>query len=459
MSDLDLAALKGRGLSVLRLSAAQWQELRETRGRGAKFTSIFPHGAARAGKARAPVLMVIEGGVVGGGGVFEPTDEIEPQLKLAWIKSIQAVATLESRVSFDPVLPVAPATLDALIGDNVPSRFKASARSLLRPRSAHEKVSLKFGEWLFDRIAAREENDRVFRRLTALVASPRQFRNGVTLEQDALALALKAFGAPTAEATALALGQRSTALAGARLQEDIVIERDARWIPGWTLDASDITGRAVFTQGREELEVFTANKQPLEQLFGVDLIYLNKTRRSIVMVQYKMMESLGRTKRQIETSHTIAQADEAEWVVPIDAQLRDEMMRMAQFNQFTGPVASYRMSPSPFFFKLVRRYGSTGGAGILLSLGHLQQLLREGQLIGPRGGLRIAYSELNGHYLRGETFVDLIRSGYIGSQSATTDHLETLIKATLAEGRGIVAAIQRVLPDPGHSDFDPAADD
>src|SRR5476649_1928076 len=122
MSDLDLTALKRRGLSVLRLSAADWHELRETRGRGAKFTSIFCHGAARAGNVRAPVLIVIEGGMVGG-RLFERTDKVKPELKLAWIKSIQAVATLESRVSFDHVLPVAPATLDALIGDNVPSRF------------------------------------------------------------------------------------------------------------------------------------------------------------------------------------------------------------------------------------------------------------------------------------------------------------------------------------------------
>ena len=447
MSDLDLTALKRRGLSVLRVSAATWHELLETRGSGTKFTSIFPHGAARAGSAKAPVLMVIEGGMVGGD--FEPTDEVEPQLKLAWIKSIQAVATLNSRVSFDHVMPVAPATLEALIGDNVPSRFKASAQNLLRSRGAFEEVSPRFGEWLFDRIAAREENNRVFRHMTALVARPHQFRNGVALEQDALALALKAFGAPTAEATTLALSQRSTALASARLREDVVIEHDARWIPGWTLNSSDVSGRAVFTLGREELQVFTANKQPLEQLFGVDLIYLNETRRSIVMVQYKMMELLGRTKRQIVTAlGTITQADEAEWVVPIDDQLRDEMARMAQFDRPAGPAGSYRMSPSPFFFKLVRRYGPTGGAGILLSLGHLQQLLSEGQLTGPRGGLRIAYSELNGHYLRGETFVDLIRSGYIGSQSATTDHLETLIKASLAEGRGVVAAIQRALPDP-----------
>ena len=149
---------------------------------------------------------------------------------------IQAVASLESRVSFDHVLSVAPATLVALLGDTVPSRFKAPAQSLLHSTGAFEHVGPKFGEWLFDRIAAREENDHVLRRLTALVTLPRQFRDGMALEYDALALALKAFGAPAAEARALALGQRSTVLAGARLSEDVVIEHDARWIPGWTLD-------------------------------------------------------------------------------------------------------------------------------------------------------------------------------------------------------------------------------
>jgi hypothetical protein len=403
------------------------------------------------------VLLVIEGGSVGGAS----SDQVEPQLKFGWVKSVQAVATFESRVSFDHVQPVVPATLGALIEDNMPSRFKASARRVIISRRAFEAVGPKFSQWLFDQIAAREENLRAFSRLIALVATPRQFRDGVALELDAVALALKAFGTPAAEATALALGHRQTALAGARLHEDTVIEHDARWIPGWTLDSSDVTGRAVFTNDNEELHVFTANKKPLEELFGVDLIYLNETRRSIVMVQYKMMECLERKKRQVDTGFGVKSvAGDAEWVVPFDHQLLNEIERMARFDQQPSePSASYRLSSSPFFFKLVRRYGFIGSPGILLSLGHLQQLLRDGHLAGPRGGLRITYGELNGHYLRAEAFVDLIRSGYIGSYSATTDHLEALIKVTLEKGRGVVAAIQRVLPGRSELDFASIAGD
>ena len=74
-----------------------------------------------------------------------------------------------------------------------------------------------------------------------------------------------------------------------RLQEDAVIAHDARWLPGWRFDQSDLTGRAIFRKDDAALELFTANKLPLEELFGVDLIYLNVKRELLVLVQYKMM--------------------------------------------------------------------------------------------------------------------------------------------------------------------------
>jgi hypothetical protein len=143
----------------------------------------------------------------------------------------------------------------------------------------------------------------------------------------------------------------------------------------------------------------------------------------------------------------IKQREEPEWAVRIDDQFKAEVSRMGQFNASSASPGPYRMEPSPFFFKLVRRDAATTSPAILMSLAHLKQLVAEGALTGPRGGLRIAYGALGGHYLRGEAFVDLIQSGYIGTHSATTDHLETLIRATLAGGKAVVVAIQRALPD------------
>jgi hypothetical protein len=115
---------------------------------------------------------------------------------------------------------------------------------------------------------------------------------------------------------------------------------------------------------------------------------------------------------------------------------------MARFDRDLAAERPYRLNSSPFFLKLVKRHGATNASGILLSLGHLDQMIADGVATGPLGGLRISYRTLDGHYLRSDAFIELIRSGYIGSRGATTDHLQTLIDAALVGGRAVVAAIQ-----------------
>lgn len=86
-------------------------------------------------------------------------------------------------------------------------------------------------------------------------------------------------------------------LVSVHLYEDNVVNADATRLPGFDMIASDITGRAVFEKRDERLVIYTANKLPLEQMLGVDLIYINETRGNIVMVQYKMLEEVKtRTK-------------------------------------------------------------------------------------------------------------------------------------------------------------------
>lgn len=450
MTDLDLSNLKKRSLSVLRIGADEWYDFEASRGGGVRFTIVVPYEVARQATSRTPVLIVLPGGVLDRDRYFfEDERRSAPQLKLGWISSIQKVATRQSRLAFDHITSLEPASLAELLGPEIPARLRAAAADLATSAVELEALTPKFGAWLFDRIASFPRNSDVLRRLTAIVSRPKVFRSALALQYDALALALRAFGAPAAAAEDLEFGSRSTALEGVRAQENLVVEHDARWMPGWTLADSDVTGRALFREGQDELEVFTANREDLERVFGVDLIYLNQRRRSLVMVQYKMLEPQPRARRQIDNGFfgTSTVTDEQEWSVPINEQFKKELARMEAFDSRAGAVGgSYRMNASPFYFKLVKRTGSTNGAGIMLSLGHLQQLGDARALTGPRDGLRIAYSELAGHYLRSESFVELVRSGYIGSHDATTDHLQAMIEATLSEGRSVVAAIQRAIP-------------
>lgn len=119
----------------------------------------------------------------------------------------------------------------------------------------------------------------------------------------------------------------------------------------------------------------------------------------------------------------IDQLDGKEWTVPINAQFHSEMEK---FDYDLSPEGPYRLNPEAFLFKLVRRISAIKSAGIMLSLQHLTKLIENGYITGPRKGLRISYKAVDGHYLRSDTFIELVLSGYIGTRSGTTDHFQTL---------------------------------
>lgn len=160
---------------------------------------------------------------------------------------------------------------------------------------------------------------------------------------------------------------RDTALARVWVMEDSVIEHDARQIPNYQLVGSDITGRAVFARGRERLEVFTANRRPLEEVFGVDLIYLNVTRENIVMVQYKMLE---RTWNDSE--------DKADLIYRPDTSLDSEIERMKRFSTDHAPREfDYRLNPGVFYLKFVKRDGLLTDGSAVIPLDHFELLRKD----------------------------------------------------------------------------------
>ena len=415
-----LANLAQRRLSFLRLSAVEWEYIKGSRHQGTRFTLNFPHEDAKAGRPNSLVIIEVL------------TDR--PHLRLGIIRSKQPSSTLDSRVVFDFAQPIHPSTLSELIQPLQKSTLKRWANKLPSSQTPFQPLSLKLGLSLFNEIASKDCNASVLCDLSSRLSKPMQFRNARAMQQDAIKLALRAFG-HSDTATSIVLPGPETALATVRLHEDAVIEHDAREIQDLRLVASSITGRAKFENYRERLEVITANKRPLEELFGVDLIYYNRLQHSLVMVQYKMMEPSSSRGFSLETS------EENEWTVRLDKQFWRELERMEAYDKEVSPDGPYRLNSSPFFIKLVKRYGSAQKPGIVLSLGHLQQLITAGGTSGPRGGLRISYRDLAGHYLRSDPFIGLVRSGYIGSRSATTEHFNDLIDATISGGRALVAAI------------------
>jgi len=304
-------------LSLLQFSADEWDDLQNTRNGVSRFSLTFEHDSARSGKKNSLVLIT-----VAGSQFPDPEFDIKDsrQLFIGVVNSIATVAMFSSRVVFTSVEKIAPGSLEALLDRVTDSNLRGAITSLRRWDDKYRAVSPKPASSLIQAIAAIPENRPALQRMLARMDVPRRFENGRALQQDAVRTALKVFGAGP-EADAVTLGDDDTALGRVRLREDMVVAYDAMSAPGWTLSSRYQTGRATFTQDEEQLDIITVNKQPLEEIFGVDLIYLNQTHRALVMLQYKMMEP---AKRGSFARFGIddAESDEREWLVWIDSQFK-----------------------------------------------------------------------------------------------------------------------------------------
>ena len=407
-------------LAVLRFSEREWFEIVGSRRGVSRFTVARPH--PDRGSLKSPTACLVIGRRRG-----------ETALHFGVLASVSAVTTLESRLKVVSSKSVSPGAdeellglIDGLAGQDHPNHASSSMESLDILGSA---ASARLVEGL-----ARNGENRPAMQAVGNGLGPRKTYGGpADLQADAVASALKVFGVSLDDgAASLSLGEgdKDSALEQVRISEDAVIEHDARVVDGFEIASSDLTGRAVFVNGEEALEVITANRQPLEEVLGVDLIYLNATMRNVVMVQYKMLEAEGGGRRK-------------DWVFRPDGQFRKEVARMREFAGGSSPgPGEYRINSEVFYLKFVRRDAKLGRAPIVIPMDHFERLERDPAFKGPRGGFQVSYDTLGGRYLRQESFLGLVRSGYIGAYSKEASAYTRIIKAILKDGRGMVAAFQ-----------------
>jgi len=428
-------------LVLFQFDGEEWSRLRESRRGANEFTIARSHDLFE--KVRVPTACLVIGKDDDGGEVY-----------FGLASSRSAVTTLESRIKVRRALHIQPSSKAGILQLVIDKSHARNLRDRLASRESVIALSPKLSVHLVEKLADIESNRGAMRAAVASLSAPKYFRGMDALQQDAVYTALRAFGlSPGDQAITLELARsEDTALARVNVMEDSVVEHDARTFPDYELTSSDITGRAVFEKGREQLEVFTANRRPLEKVFGVDLIYLNATRQNIVMVQYKMLES-SRRKEQGD-----------DWVYRPDANLSSEIKRMRRFGKQHPPGPyEYRLNPQVFYLKFVKRGGALGNAGIVMPIDHFERLRTDPSCRGPRGAVRVSFESLAGRYLRQGPFLDLIRAGYIGATAETTAYLRELVETVVNGDRAVVAAIQSYREDDdlfsgvigGESDFDP----
>lgn len=216
-----------------------------------------------------------------------------------------------------------------------------------------------------------------------------------------------------------------------RASEDTTIAYDGmRFLDFDRIDSP--SGVVTFAKGHERLAIVNVNRQPLEHTTGADLIYINETHPSFVLVQYKTM------RRQT--------GEPSEFIYRPDAQLEAELetMRKLKVGADDGAPSSFRLSPVSCFLKLCKPVtrldrGQDLVSGMYLPLNYYDVLMTSDDVRGPRGGTILSYATVARH-ISNDLFVGLVRGGWVGSRGATTKRLEELVLTGLDAGRSVTVA-------------------
>jgi hypothetical protein len=274
---------------------------------------------------------------------------------------------------------------------------------------------------------------------------PREQEN-LALQKEALGMALEISGIPREEILAWqpsSVSQRSflDGLPGAQVREDAMLLSDFSTLPGFeAIGGATHYGAKVFQNPDNpsiRLTVIMANRLPLEQQTGADLIYFNEAYRCFVMVQYKAME-----KGDDEPEFRWRPGDQFEQEIERMDALLAELKKITPGNDPDG----FRFSDNPFFLKFCPRVVFNPDdrglfKGIYLPLDLSKRAQGTGRLKGIKGGNVLTFQNI-GRRINNSEFIALVAGSWVGTSIEQSAILGRLIKEILASGRTVTFAVK-----------------
>lgn len=223
-----------------------------------------------------------------------------------------------------------------------------------------------------------------------------------------------------------------TQMASSPALEDRLIDHDAQTMLGWLTEKTQHVSWRVLTGFGQRLLVANANREAAETTLGVDVIYYNSTRESLVLVQYKKLDA----------------ARNGFYYPDSDQTLGRELIRMRAVDRLASrtrlPGDDYRLMPNPSWIKLCHPQAFIPQTadmipGIYLSREHFEQLRNDPRLRGPRGGTRFGYATVPS-YLDNTMFTRLVETGFIGTSGTSTDAVHQQIIRSFNGRKAVVLA-------------------
>jgi len=232
-------------------------------------------------------------------------------------------------------------------------------------------------------------------------------------------------------------------LPSARLREDPMIIHDLMHLPGFDIIKTYPYSAAVFESEAtsERLTVILANRLPLEEQTGTDLIYFNETFQSFVMVQYKAMHREDGPNGVPQTVFRLPNIQLAEEITRMDALLAT--IQACPTNTFHD---GYRLTENPFFLKLCSRLVFNPDdiglvPGMYLPLDYWKLLTQSPGIQGPRGGLRVTFENAGRHF-DNSSFTAIVSKAWVGTTPSQSAVLKEAIRQTLEMGKAVAIAVK-----------------
>lgn len=220
--------------------------------------------------------------------------------------------------------------------------------------------------------------------------------------------------------------------------EDHLIAHDIDRFSDWLSVPTDDVAWRGYEGGGRRMFVMNANRTPVEQTLGVDVVYWNEQEKAFVLVQYKKMTRVQNGKNR-------SGATRYKDVFRPDRNLADELKRMTAIDALCETQSGdFRLLPTPCWLKLCRfgtqiRDPAALIGGMYLARSHFEELLSKSA--GPRGGKLLTYDNVPRH-ITNTMFTDLVKDGWIGSRGAATDQIEELIRQSLETRHAVVVGIE-----------------
>lgn len=237
-------------------------------------------------------------------------------------------------------------------------------------------------------------------------------------------------------------------LPNARLREDPMVVHDLMHLPGFDILKTMPYNAAVFESDSERLTVILANRLPLEEQTGTDLIYYNETFQSFVMVQYKAMEREGDDNGNMNAGFRLPNPRLAEEIARMDVLLAE--LKACAVN--TAPDG-FRLTDNPFFLKLCPRLvfnpDNVGLVpGMYLPLDYWKLLEQHPGIKGPRRGRRVTYENVGRHF-DNSAFTTVVAKAWVGTTPSQSSVLSSAIRQTLQTGKAVAIAVKPKKQDNG----------